>query len=174
VTRVTIINIALCEDTRLSERLKKKLADLDTWTSGNFQNKSFAWSHVGVVCWRTIPACAFERKNENISSSSMSWQGRTNNPHVLYCRSLSNANVSLLLIGIEGFWVGFQPWKNPVECTVITKPQASIKWVSFWQVLNSYYFIMYKKTKGNTYLDTAQRNSPVNLILTLAIFSKLL
>ena len=86
MTRGTIINIALCEDTRLSGRLekkKKKSLDLDTWTSGNFQNKSFAWSHVGVVCWRTIPACAYERKNENKSSSSMSWQSRTNNPRSL-------------------------------------------------------------------------------------------
>lgn len=35
-------------------------------------------------------------------------------------------------------------------------------------------FIMYKKTKENMYLDSAQRNSPINLIRTLAIFSKLL
>ena len=75
---------------------------------------------------------------------------------------------------LKGSEVGFQPRKNPVECTVITKPQASFKWVPFWQVSNSYYFIMYKKTKENLYLDTAQRNSPVNLIRTLAIFSKLL
>lgn len=104
MTRGTIINIALCEDTRLSGRLEEKKS-----------RSTLTHEHPEIFKTRvSLEVTSVLFAGEQFLRVPTSEKTKTNplhrcrdkveqTIHVLYCRSLSNANVSLLLIGIEGF-----------------------------------------------------------------------